>query len=116
MLPQIGTLFDPRSSALNLQVGSMLENHKKSDKIELQTVIRSLKEENLNYSCDLNTCQKTLSTTQAELENAKLSFGYFIDISSVFRSISIIYVVSMTFGLYDKLISYKFITFITYII
>ena len=46
-----------------------------SDKIELHTQIRSLKEDNLNYSCDLNTCQKTLSATQAELENAKLSFG-----------------------------------------
>jgi len=43
-----------------------------SDKIELHTQIRSLKEDNLNYSCDLNTCQKTLSATQAELENAKL--------------------------------------------
>ena len=40
--------------------------------VDQQNTIRAQKEENLNYSCDLRNTEKTLTNTQAELENAKL--------------------------------------------
>ena len=42
------------------------------DLVNQQNTLRSVKEENLNFSCDLRNTQKAQQNTQAELDNAKL--------------------------------------------
>ena len=45
--------------------------HSNEQKEDLQNQYRTLKEENLNFSCDISTLDKHYKTTKAELENAK---------------------------------------------
>ena len=58
---------DQRNSQLTQRVNSM-----EDDLVNQQNTLRAVKEENLNFSCDLRNTQKAQQNTLAELDNAKL--------------------------------------------